>query len=86
MYLNDHAFSLKMGEFKVADELPHGSDARIVMVPHLELLGSSILASQADAIDLTMLVSHIAKKAAAPREAMRRLGPCGWVRLTRIAS
>ncbi len=40
-YLKDHAFSFKLGEFKVADELPHGSDARIVMAPRLKLLGSS---------------------------------------------
>ena len=49
--------------------MPHGCDARIVMAPHLELFGSSILASHADAIDLTVLVSRIAKKATAPREA-----------------
>ncbi len=49
---------------------PDGRSVRVVMAPRLELWGSSTFASNADAIDLEVLVSRIAKKAAAPREAM----------------
>ena len=69
MTQNDHEFSFKLGELRVADELPYGSDACIVMVPHLELVGSSTMASHAAVIDFAALVNRNEKRATAPREA-----------------